>query len=59
MENLKHLFIKFKKQVVGIERIKNGQYQLKRNFGFENDRGIWELWHSSPYKSMVLWVSII
>lgn len=40
MEKLKHLFPKFKKQVIGIERIKKGQYQLKRNFGFKNDRGI-------------------
>jgi len=53
MENFNHLFKKFKKQVVGIERIKNGQYQLKRHFGYENDRGIRELGHPSPYKSMV------
>jgi len=40
MENFKHLFQVFKTQGIGIEGIEKGQNQVKRNFGFDNDRGI-------------------
>jgi len=40
MENFKHLFQEFKTQGIRIGRIEKGQNQIKRNFGFDNDRGI-------------------
>lgn len=58
MGNFKHRFLEFKNQLIGIKRIEKGQYKLKRNFCFDNNRGIVEPRPLGLNESMVLVVSV-